>query len=203
MLGKKRRHKQRGGADERERHAVDGVEVEPTRGGKRSKNHKSAGKKRAEYVSSNHGLARHRGKLHGKRAYRHERDGLHRHRFARDDLACMGSLGHRKRHKRAMRPAQGHNGQHAGEHGDPCRVEPHEHPAYQLAHKDGRRMVHGHAHGVERPEELAPQQDEKRQAAAGKNEAYIFERCKTRRRGHAHRGWKKARCHKQNRAERH
>ena len=36
ILGKKRRHEQRGGADERERHAVDGVEVEPTRGGKRS-----------------------------------------------------------------------------------------------------------------------------------------------------------------------
>ena len=64
-------------------------------------------------------------------------------------------------------------------------------------------MVHGHAHGVERPEELTPQQDKKRQAAAGENEAYIFERCKTRRRGHAHRGWNKARRHKQNRAERH
>ena len=115
----------------------------------------------------------------------------------------MRPFGHRKRHKRAMRPAQGHNGQHAGEYGDPCRVESHEHPANELTHKNRRRMVHGHAHGVERPEELTPQQDEKRQAAAGENKTYIFEGNETRHHGHARRRGDKACRHEQDRTERH
>ncbi|MCI1480744.1 MAG: hypothetical protein LKH29_07690 [Eggerthellaceae bacterium] len=168
-------HEQKSDDEQGESELIDRVEVEPARLRKRAQEHEGGHEHSARDVAGHERLSGQRPEAAGERAHRHKQNGL-----PGEDAGGVLARGARQLVVRQVAHAQpdvrrAHEGQHEREEHEVGVAHSHEQPLHAFAGEDGERVVDGDAHGVERPVEFGPHEDERGEPGARSHEAGCLE----------------------------